>query len=113
MKIRGTGPLKRLAHTIPHSGAAGDKFEFKARSRARSVPTTPGAYRAVLTISHTDGSKQTVPLDFSTGKHGFERKTQQVVASEPYSQLQVAVEYGKVGGVVRFDSVSLVLAADP
>jgi len=113
VKIRGNGPLKRLAHTVPHSGAAGDTFEFKARSRAQNVPTTPGAYRAVLTISHTDGSKQTVFLDFSTGKHGFERKTKQVVASKPYSQLQVAVEYGKVGGVVRFDSVSLVLGVDP
>ncbi len=109
VKIRGNGAVKRLAHTIVHAGAAGDAFTFKARSRAKDVPNTSGAYQAILTINHVDGSKQTVNLTFSTGKHGFERKTKAVVASEPYTSMQVAIEYGKVGGLVRFDSVSLLL----
>jgi hypothetical protein len=109
VKIRGTGALKRLAHTIVHAGAAGDAFTFKARSRTKDVPNTSGSYQAVLTINHVDGSKQIVPLTFSTGQHGFERKTKEVVASEPYTSMQVAIEYGKVGGIVRFDSVSVLL----
>jgi CSLREA domain-containing protein len=112
-KIRGNGALKRLQHVIRHAGGAGDAFTFRARSRAQGVPTTGGAYRALLTIVHSDGSKQSVTLNFSTGKHGFERLSQQVTASESYSELRVAVEYGKVGGVVRFDSVGLTLDADP
>lgn len=112
VKMRGNSALKRLEHVIRHAGSAGDVFTFKARSRAKDVPTTGGAYRALLTISHTDGSKQIVPLNFSTGKHGFERLSQQVTATESYPELRVAVEYGKAGGVVRFDSVSLTLDVD-
>jgi len=109
VKMRGNGNLKRLAHTVRHAGSAGDAFVFKARSRAKDVPATGGVYRAKLTIVHEDGSQQNVTLDFSTGKHGFERKTKVVSATEDYADLRVAVEYGKVGGVVRFDSVSLQL----
>ncbi|MBY0280121.1 CSLREA domain-containing protein [Candidatus Binatia bacterium] len=112
-KMRGNGNLKRLQHVIQHAGSAGDAFTFRARSRAADVPTTGGAYRAILTIVHTDGSKQNLSLDFSTGKHGFERRSQQITASEGYSELRVAVEYGKFGGLVRFDSVGLQLTDVP
>lgn len=112
-KIRGNGKLRRLEHVIEHAGSAGDGFTFRARSRATGVPTTGGAYRALLTIVHTDGSRQTVSLNFSTGKHGFERLSQQITASEDYAELRVAVEYGKQGGVVRFDSVGLQLTLVP
>lgn len=112
-KIRGNGNLKRLQHVIAHSGSAGDAFTFRARSRAADVPSTGGAYRAVLRIIHSDGSRQTISLNFSTGKHGFERLSKEVTATEDYSELQVAVEYGKFGGLVRFDSVSLQLTQVP
>lgn len=108
-KMRGNGNLKRLQHVVRHAGSAGDTFTFRARSRAAGVPTTGGAYRATLTIVHTDGSKQGVTLAFSTGKHGFERLSQEITATEDYAELRVAVEYGKFGGVVRFDSVGLAL----
>ena len=107
VKMRGNGNLKRLEHVIRVEGAAGDAFTFRARSRAKDVPTTPGAYRAVVAIVHADGSQQSTTLNFSTGKHGFERLTQQVTANEDYDEIRVRVEYGKFGGVVRFDSVSL------
>jgi hypothetical protein len=76
------------------------------------VPASGGTYRALLTIVHDDGSKQDVALDFSPGKHAFERRTKTVVAAEDYSEIRVRVEYGRAGGVVRFDSVSLVLDQD-
>ena len=109
VKLRGTGPIKRLAQDIRHAGGAGDVFTFKARSRAQSVPASGGVYRAILTITHTDGSKQTETLDFSSGKHGFERLSKQVTAAESYKSLSVAIEYGRVSGVARFDSVAVLL----
>lgn len=109
VKLRGNGLIKRLVHDVKHAGAAGDVFTFRARSRAQDVPASGGVYRAVVTIFHSDGSKQSTSVNFSPGKHGFERLTQQLTASEAYTSLQVAIEYGRSGGVVRFDSVSLLL----
>lgn len=108
-KVRGTGPVKRLSQDIRHAGSAGDVFTFKARSRAQNVPAAGGVYRVILTIAHTDGSKQSETLDFSSGKHGFERHNKQVTAAENYQGLSVAIEYGRVSGVVRFDSVAVLL----
>lgn len=108
-KVRGTGPIKRLTHDIRHAGNAGDVLTFKARSRAQAVPASGGVYRVILTIAHTDGSKQSETLDFSPGKHGFERLNKQVTATESYKSMSVSIEYGRVSGVARFDSVAVLL----
>lgn len=109
VKLRGNATVKRLRHTVPYAGHAGDTLTFKARSRAKDVPVGGGPYRAVLTIAHVDGSKQSVALNFSPGKHGFERLRQDLTAAEDYSSITVAIEYGRSIGIVRFDSVSLLL----
>lgn len=108
LKLRGNAAVKRLTQTVLITGAAGDSLTFKARSRAKDVPAL-GAYRATATILHADGSKQKVTLDFSAGKHGFERLSQQVTAAESYEGITIAIEYGRSSGIVRFDSVSLLL----
>ena len=109
VKMRGSGPIKRLSQDIRHAGSAGDVFTFKARSRAQDVPASGGVYRVILTIAHTDGSKQSATLDFSPGKHGFERLNKQVTATESYKSMVVGIEYGRVSGVVRFDSIAVLL----
>jgi hypothetical protein len=110
VKMRGNATGKQLFHIIRHAGQAGDTLTFRARSRAQGVPSTGGgSYRALLTIFHDDGSEQNVSLNFSPGKHPFERLTNAVVAAEDYFKIRVRVDYGRPSGVVRFDSVSLVL----
>lgn len=109
VKLRGNGNGKQLLHVIQHAGQAGDDFTFKARSRAKGVPTGQQAYRATATFFHTDGSQKSFDLDFSAGTHGFERLTRQISAAKSYSRIVVGVFYGRNGGVVRFDSVSLAL----
>lgn len=47
-------------------------------------------YRAQAVIIHADGSQQTSTLNFSTGKHDFERLTAAVVASEDYARSRCA-----------------------
>jgi len=109
VKMRGNGNGKQLLHVIEHAGAAGDDFTFKARSRAKDVPTGQQAYRATVTFFHTDGSQKSFHLNFSAGTHGFERLNKEVSAAKSYSRIVVGVFYGRTGGVVRFDSVSLLL----
>jgi CSLREA domain-containing protein len=109
VKMRGNGTGKQALHVIEHAGAAGDDFTFKARSRAKDVPTGQQAYRATATFFHTDGSQQSFHLNFSAGSHAFERKTRQISAAKDYARIVVGVFYGRTGGVVRFDSVSLLL----
>lgn len=109
VKMRGNGNGKQALHVIEHAGLAGDDFTFKARSRAKDVPTGQQAYRATATFFHTDGSQQSFNLNFSPGSHGFERQTRQISAAKDYSRIVVGVFYGRTAGVVRFDSVSLLL----
>jgi CSLREA domain-containing protein len=110
VKMRGNGTGKQLSHVFRVEGGAGDTFTFRARSRAKDVPSGPGPYRALVTIFHDDGSTQTSSLNFSAGKHGFERLSREVTASEDYFKIRVQIDYRRAGGVVRFDSVSLVLS---
>ena len=109
VKMRGNGLVKRLSHEIQYAGNAGESLTFRARSRAKDVPAGGGPYRAFITIFHVDGSKQSITLNFTAGKHGFERLKQDVTVTENYTGIAVAVEYGRSGGIVRFDSVSVLL----
>lgn len=109
VKMRGSGTVKRMTQTVQYAGNAGDSITLRARSRAKDVPAGGGPYRALATIFHGDGSKQSIVLNFSPGKHGFERLNQTVTATEDFTNISVAIEYGRTGGLVRFDSVSLLL----
>ncbi len=107
VKMRGNGTGKQALHVIDHAGLAGDDFTFKARSRAKDVPSGQQPYRATVTFFHTDGTQKSVSLNFSAGSHGFERLSKEVSAAKNYARIVVGVFYGRTGGVVRFDSVSL------
>jgi len=103
------GPARtQVLQTIQLAGQAGDRFTLRARSSAQEVPPTGGKYLVELRIVHADGSAQTRVLKFAAGSHGFEERTKDAVASEPYVRLKVRLEYSRPTGSVRFDDVSVV-----
>lgn len=111
--LTGDGTRKRLQQTLRAGGRAGDVLVLTASSRAKNVPAGSAPYSVRAIVFHEDGSRETKTLRFSPGSHGFETLSKTIVANEDWKKVRVEIQYGRPGGTVRFDAVSLTFEAPP
>ena len=113
LTLAGDGSPKRLQQTIRVAGQAGDVLVVSATSSASGVPTGDAAYGVRVTVFHEDGSRELKSLRFSPGTHGPETLGKTIVVNEAWKKVRVEIRYGRSGGTVRFDDVSLTFESPP
>jgi CSLREA domain-containing protein len=109
LRLDGDGTLKTATQVVRVAGDAGEQITIAARSRAKDVPATAGAYRVRAILVHADGSRESKTLKFATGTHDFEPQTKTITASAAYKKVLIEIAYGKASGTARFDDVRVTI----
>jgi len=113
LTLAGDGSAKRLQQTARVAGEAGDTLVLTASSSASGVPAGDAPYGVRVTVFHEDGSREIKSVRFSSGTHGVETLTKTIETNEAWKKVRVEIRYGRSGGTVRFDDVSLTFASPP
>jgi alpha-tubulin suppressor-like RCC1 family protein len=104
---------KSLTQTIIHSGTAKDLFYLTLQSKAQDVPTTGGAYQAIVTFLNGSTVIGSNSFDITPGTHTWEKMTKSFNAPGNYTKIQVRFLYSKTAGTAWYDSVYLLYTVTP
>jgi peptidoglycan/xylan/chitin deacetylase (PgdA/CDA1 family) len=106
-KLTGNSTTKTLTQTLPMNGVAGQKFDFSYWVKRSAMSATGICQGQVFLYSGTT-LKSTVTLKCPSGTtYDWKNVSVSFTAPTAYDKVVVQFTYGKAGGTVWFDSVSL------
>jgi YVTN family beta-propeller protein len=102
------GVVKWLSQEISASGPAGTRLHVEGFSKAarQTAPSPPGGRYAILTtVFYSDGSSQSLALNYTPGPHDWQRRAKSIVTEKDFDRMVVRIFYANQEGTVWFDGL--------
>ena len=101
------GVTKLLRQAILRKGRAGARFKLEVVTKAEGTSPVGGRYQVYARFIYTDGTVETVALNFFKGSHPWKGKAKRVSASKDFRRIDLALVYENQTGNVWFDALHL------
>ncbi len=102
-----TNGTKRVTQAVSFAGSSGRRFVLSGWSRSVSTATNGGAIELSATIRYTDGTTSVTRIPFARGPHSWSYDEASLVASKPFSRIDLAASIASQPGTAFFDTVRL------